>query len=307
MLSFIVRRTLLALAVAVAVSMLTFGLLRLSGDAAHEIAGANATASDVQKVRQAYGLDRPVWVQYSQWAGRVLRGDMGRSVFFDEPVSELIATRMPVTMKLGASALALAVLVSIPPGILAAMRPNSWLDRLALGVALVGQALPTFWFALILIIVFGVRLQWLPVSGADSWRHFVLPCVTLAYFAMPALMRLTRAGMLDVLGADYIRTARAKGLREGSVIFKHALRNAVVPVVAVAAVQLGFMLGGSIVVESIFALHGLGYLGWVSVQRSDFPVVQAIVLVLSLTFVLLTLLADVLNAQLDPRVRLEAR
>lgn len=306
MLNFILRRCLLALAVAVAVSMLTFGLLRLSGDTAHELAGANATAADVQKLRTAYGLDKPVWEQYGQWAGRVMRGDLGRSVFFDEPVSELIATRLPVTMSLGACSLLLAIVVSIPLGILAAVRPNGWLDRMALGAALVGQALPTFWFALILIVVFGVHLQWLPVSGSDTWRHFVLPSVTLAYFAMPALMRLTRAGMLDVLSADYIRTARAKGLRGGTVIFKHALRNAVVPVVSVSAVQLGFMLGGSIVVESIFALHGLGYLGWVSVQRSDFPVVQAIVLVLSLAFVLLTLLADVLNAQLDPRMRTEA-
>ncbi|MGB3072511.1 MAG: ABC transporter permease [Ottowia sp.] len=305
MLNFILRRCLLALAVALAVSILTFGLLRLSGDTAHELAGANATAADVQKLRKAYGLDKPLWEQYGQWAGRVARGDLGRSMFFDQPVSELIATRLPVTMTLGAASLLLAIVVSIPLGILAAVRPNGWLDRMALGAALVGQALPTFWFGLILIVVFGVHLQWLPVSGSDTWRHFVLPCVTLAYFAMPALMRLTRAGMLDVLGADYIRTARAKGLRGGTVIFKHALRNAVVPVVSVSAVQLGFMLGGSIVVESIFALHGLGYLGWESVQRSDFPVVQAIVLVLSLTFVLLTLLADILNAQLDPRMRTE--
>ncbi len=306
MLNFIIRRCLLALAVALTVSILTFGLLRLSGDTAHELAGANATATDVQKLREAYGLDRPVWEQYGQWIGHVVRGDLGRSVFFDEPVSELISTRIPVTMTLGVCSLLLAIVVSIPLGILAAVRPNGWLDRMALGAALVGQALPTFWFALILIVVFGVHLQWLPVSGSDTWLHFVLPCVTLAYFAMPALMRLTRAGMLDVLGADYIRTARAKGLRSTTVIFKHALRNAVVPVVSVSAVQLGFMLGGSIVVESIFALHGLGYLGWVSVQRSDFPVVQAIVLVLSLAFVLLTLLADVLNAQLNPRLRTEA-
>jgi len=303
MLEFLLRRVVLALAVAFAVSIIAFSLLRLSGDLAQELAGANATALDVQLLREAYGLDRPLWAQYLQWAGQVLRGDLGRSVFFDEPVADLLAARLPVTMRLGAFALVLALVVAIPLGILAAMRPGTWVDRIALGTALVGQAMPTFWFALLLIVVFGVKLRWLPVSGNDSWRHFILPAVTLAYFAMPALMRLTRAGMLEVMSADYIRTARAKGLRPSSIILKHALRNAIIPVVSVAAVQLGFMLGGSIVVESIFALHGVGYLGWISVQRADFPVVQAIVLVLSLVFVMLTLLADLLNAKLDPRMR----
>jgi peptide/nickel transport system permease protein len=219
------------------------------------------------------------------------------------PVGELIADRLPVTLMLGICALAFALSLSLPLGVLAAVKPNSWLDRLALGLSVLGQALPSFWFALILIIVFGLKLRWLPVSGNDTWQHFVLPAIALGYYATPAFMRLTRAGMLEALASDYIRTARAKGLRTVTVLFKHALRNAIIPVVAVAAVQFGFMLGGSIVIESVFSLHGLGYLGWEAISRADFPVVQAIVLILACIYVLLTLFADMLNAVLDPRLR----
>jgi peptide/nickel transport system permease protein len=164
--------------------------------------------------------------------------------------------------------------------------------------------MPSFWFALLLMFFFGVTLKVLPISGSDTWQHFVLPAIALGYYATPAIMRLTRSGMLEVLGSDYIRTARAKGLRPGSVLFKHALRNALAPVVALAAVQLGFMLGGSVVIETVFALHGLGYLAWESIAHNDFPVVQAIVLLISLFYIVLTLLADVANAWLDPRIRI---
>jgi len=303
MIRFLLNRIGLAIVVAITVSIVTFGLLRLSGDLAAELAGASATAADIEKLRAAYGLDRPLPVQFLDWAGNALRGDLGRSVFYEEPVARLIVSRFQVTASLGACGLLLALLIAMPLGVLAALRPGSWIDRFALAFSVVGQATPAFWLALMLIILFGVQLQMLPVSGAETWRHYILPAITLAHFAVPALMRLTRAGMLDVLGADYIRTARAKGLRARSVIVKHALRNAVIPVVSVAAVQFGFMLGGSVVVESIFAIHGLGYLGWTSIRRADFPVVQAIVLVLALSFVLLTLLADALNAFLDPRMR----
>ncbi|MCY4292201.1 MAG: ABC transporter permease, partial [Roseovarius sp.] len=170
-------------------------------------------------------------------------------------------------------------------------------------VSVVGQAMPTFWFSLILIVIFAVNLGFVPVSGTDTWRHFILPTIVLGYFATPGIMRLTRAGMLEVLRADYIRTARAKGLHPVKVLFKHALRNAAIPVVGLAAVQLGFMLGGSIVVESIFALNGAGLLAFESINRNDFPVVQALILIFSIIYVLLTLLADLLNAWLDPRIR----
>jgi peptide/nickel transport system permease protein len=303
MLAFTLKRLVIALLVAVTVSVISFSLLRLSGDLAQALAGPSSTAADVEAVRKAYGLDQPLAAQYLDWAGRALHGDFGTSFFFKEPVAAMIAARLPVTMALGLSALAFALVIAIPLGVVAALRPNSWIDRLALTISVFGQALPSFWFALMLMILFGLKLRWLPISGAGTWRHFVMPSIALGYYGLPAFMRLTRAGMIEVLAADYIRTARAKGLRAPAVLFKHALRNAVIPVVALAAVQLGFMLGGSIVIESVFALHGVGYLAWESISRADFPVVQAIVLVLASFYVVLTFLADLLNAFLDPRVR----
>ena len=303
MIAYALKRILVALLVALTVSIISFALLHLSGDLAQALAGPSATAADVAQVRHAYGLDRPLPVQYLDWAGKALHGDFGQSFFLKEPVSNLIGSRFPITLTLGVAALAFALLLSIPLGVFAALRPNSWIDRLALTLSVFGQALPSFWFALMLIIVFGLKLRWLPVSGADDWDGYVLPAVALGYYAAPAFMRLTRAGMMEVLGSDYIRTARAKGLRTPTVVVKHALRNAIIPVVAVAAVQFGFMLGGSIVIESVFSLHGLGYLGWEAISRADFPVVQAIVLILASIYILLTLLADMLNAFLDPRIR----
>ena len=303
MLAYCAKRTIVALLVALTVSVISFALLHLSGDLAQALAGPSATAADVAQVREAYGLDRPIVVQYGDGIARAVRGDFSESFFLKVPVGELIADRLPVTLTLGICALVFALALSLPLGVAAAVKPNSWLDRLALGLSVLGQALPSFWFALILIIVFGLKLRWLPVSGSSTWQHFVLPAIALGYYATPAFMRLTRAGMLEVLASDYIRTARAKGLRTMSVLFKHALRNAIIPVVAVAAVQFGFMLGGSIVIESVFSLHGVGYLGWEAISRADFPVVQAIVLILACIYVLLTLLADMLNAVLDPRIR----
>lgn len=303
MLAFALKRTLVALLVAITVSIISFSLLRLSGDLAQALAGPSSTAADVEAVRKAYGLDRPLVVQYVDWAGNALHGDFGSSFFFKEPVWTMIGARLPVTMTLGICALGFALILSIPLGVIAALRPNSWVDRLALTVSVFGQALPSFWFALMLMILFGLKLRWLPISGTGTWQHFVMPSIALGYYGMPAFMRLTRAGMIEVLASDYIRTARAKGLRTPAILFKHALRNAVIPVVAVAAVQFGFLLGGSIVIESVFALHGVGFLAWESISRADFPVVQAVVLILASIYVVLTLVADLLNAFLDPRIR----
>jgi peptide/nickel transport system permease protein len=303
MLAFALKRSALALLVAATVSVISFVLLRLSGDLAAALAGPSASAADIEAVRKAYGLDEPLTRQYLSWAGRALQGDFGTSFFFKQPVAELIGERLPVTITLGLAALAFSLLTAIPLGIVAALRPNSWIDRLALTLSVLGQALPSFWFALLLMILFGLKLRWLPISGSGSWRHFVLPAIALGYYGMPAFMRLTRAGMIDVLASDYIRTARAKGLRTPTILFKHALRNAIIPVVAIAAVQLGLFLGGSIVIETVFALHGVGHLGWESISRKDFPVVQAIVLILATIYIALTLIADLLNAFLDPRIR----
>ena len=197
----------------------------------------------------------------------------------------------------------MALGISVPLGVLAAIYRHSWIDRLCLAVAVLGQALPNFFFALLLIMLLSVTWQILPVSGSDSWENFIMPSIALGYYVAPAFMRLIRAGMIEVLGADYVRTARAKGLPARTVIFKHALRNAIVPVVALAAVQLGFLLGGSVIIETIFALDGLGYLAYQSITYKDYPVMQVIVLVLSAIYVLLTLAADIANAWLDPRLR----
>ncbi|MCU7371695.1 ABC transporter permease [Paucibacter sp. O1-1] len=303
MLIYILRRLLVACSVMLTVAVLSFMLLHLSGDLATAIAGAESTSADIEKIRVQYGLDRPITTQFFDWLGAAARLDFGRSFYFQNTVMELIGERLPITLKLGAVALLLAVAVAIPLGVLAAIYRDSWVDRLALMIAVIGQAMPNFWFALTLILIFAVGLQWLPVAGNESWLHFVLPAIALGYYAMPSLMRLTRAGMLDVLGSDYIRTARAKGLSPARVIFKHALRNAIIPVVALAAVELGFMLGGSVVIESVYSLQGLGQLAWDSIARNDYPVVQAVVLIIASFYIALTFLADVLNAALDPRMR----
>jgi peptide/nickel transport system permease protein len=303
MLHFTLRRLLVALLVAITVSLISFALLRLSGDLAAAIAGPEATEAQVEAIRIDFGLDQPLAVQYIEWLLGALRLDFGNSFYFRGTVVELIADRLPVTLTLGAMAIAFALVVSIPLGVLAAVKQNTWIDRAALTVAVSGQAMPSFWFALILILVFAVNLRWLPVSGSDTWAHFVLPAVALGYYATPSIMRLTRTGMLDVLASDYIRTARAKGLRPNKVLFKHALRNALTPVVALAVVQFGFILSGSIVIETVFSLQGLGLLMWESIGRKDFPVVQAILLLIAMMYVALAFLADLLNAWLDPRIR----
>jgi peptide/nickel transport system permease protein len=282
---------------------LAFILTRLSGDLAISIAGPNATAADIEAVRKAYGLDRPVLSQFFDWVGRAATGDLGNSYFFQTRVSTLIAERMPVTLTLGLTGLSIALLVSLPMGILAAVRENTGFDRAVQMIALIGQAMPSFWLGLLLMILFGLTLGWLPISGAGSWEHFVMPGIVLAFSAIPALTRLTRAGMIQAMGSDYIRTARAKGLSRASILLKHALRNAAIPVVAIAAVQLGFMLGGSIVIEQVFALHGVGFLAWESIAKNDFPHVQAFALVLAVIYVALTMVSDLMNAVLDPRLR----
>ena len=303
MLIYTMKRFFLAILVALTVSIITFSLNQISGDPAIAMAGEAANDSDIEYIRKLYGFDKPLYEQYINWVVRAAQGDLGQSFYFRIPVTDLLAERLPVSMTLGLSAITFAIVLSVPLGVVAAMRPNSWIDRFALGLSVVGQAMPSFWLALLLIILFGVIFPILPITGSDSWLNFIMPTVVLGYYATPAIMRLTRAGMLEVLGSDYIRTARAKGLRPHTVLFKHALRNAVIPVVSLAAVQFGFMLGGSIVIESIFALHGAGYLAWESIGRLDLPVVQAIVLVFSLFYIVLTFLSDLLNAWLDPRIR----
>jgi ABC-type dipeptide/oligopeptide/nickel transport system permease component len=303
MLRFILRRLALAILVCLTVLVVSFTLTRLSGDIAISIAGPEATAEDVAIIRKNYGFDRPLVVQFIDWATHAARGDLGVSYIYKAPVADLIRERLPITLTLGLTGLVIALTTAIPLGVLAAMREGTLVDRGIGLLALFGQAMPSFWLGLVLIIWFGLKLQWLPISGVDTWQGYILPGIVLAFSAIPALMRLTRAGMIDALASDYIRTARAKGLSLAMIVLKHALRNAAMPVVSIAAVQLGFMLGGSIVIEQIFALHGVGYLAWESISKNDFPVVQAVVLLLAIIYIGLTLLADAMNAVLDPRLR----
>ena len=304
MLAYSFKRLGLALLVALTVSFISFGLLYLSSDPAIAMAGETAADEDIEAIRELYGFDRPIMVQYFEWLGKAVSGDLGKSYYFRTSVTGLISERLPTTMTLGLCAIIFAIFLAVPLGVAAAVKPNSFVDRLALFLSVMGQALPSFWFALILIVLMSVHLGILPVSGSDTWKHFVMPTVVLGYYAAPAIMRLTRTGMLEVLSSDYIRTAKAKGLRPPVVLFKHALRNAIIPVVSLAAVQFGFMLGGSIVVETIFALHGAGFLAWESITRNDLPTVQGLILVFSLFYIVLTFLADLLNAWLDPRIRI---
>ena len=303
MLVFILKRLGLAMLVAVTVSAISFSLLFLAGDPAAALAGEQATDVDIEAIRTLYGFDRPMVVQYWEWLSAALRGDFGESYYFKLPVADLVAERLSITMTLGVCGISFALLTAVPLGVVAAIRPNSLIDRFALLLSVMGQAMPSFWFGLMLIVIFSIQLGLLPPSGTKTWINFIMPTVVLGYYAMPAIMRLTRAGMLDVLSSDYIRTARAKGAGEWRVLFKHALRNAIIPVVSLAAVQMGFMLGGSIVVESIFALHGAGYLAWESIGRNDLPTVQALILIFSMFYIIFTFLSDVLNAWLDPRMR----
>jgi peptide/nickel transport system permease protein len=304
MLAFTLKRLGLAVLVALAVSALAFLLLRASGDVAVALAGEGARAEDIENIRHIYGLDRPLLLQFVDMLAKMLQGDFGQSLYFKTDVLDLVLDKLPTTVILALSSLVFALAVSLPLGVLAALHPNSWIDRLCLVLAVIGQALPNFFFALILIMVLAVTFQLLPVSGSESWANFVMPTIALGYYVAPAFMRLVRAGMIEVLASDYVRTARAMGLSRMNVVLRQALRNALVPVVALAAVQLGFLLGGSVVIETIYALDGLGYLAYQSISHLDLPVTQAIVVLLSFMYVGLTLSADLANAWLDPQLRL---
>lgn len=303
MLKYTLHKLLVAVLVAVTVSFVAFMLLRLSGDLATAIGGESARGEDIARIRAQLGLDRPVLTQYWDWASRAATGDFGRSYYYPEPVWTLLEERLPVTLRLACWGLVISLVIGVPLGVLAALRPNTLIDRVAMTLAVLGQALPTFWLGLLLIILFGLVLRWLPISGADTWMHYILPSFVLGYYSTPAVMRLTRSGMLEVLATDYIRTAYSKGLPHRTVLFKHALRNAVIPVVALASVQFGLMLSGSVVIETVFAMQGIGQLAWESISRQDFPVVQAVLLLVSMFYVWLTFASDLINAWLDPRIR----
>ena len=300
---FLLRSLLLAALVCLTVLVVSFALSRLSGNLAINIAGPDASPEAIAKIERELGLDRPLPVQFLDWAGRAARGDLGSSYLFHERVSSLIASHLPVTLTLGVIAIAIAVAIAVPLGIVAALNEGSPIDTAAGMIALAGQAVPSFWLGLMLILWFGVDLHWLPIAGLETWQGYVLPSFVLAFVAIPVMLRMTRSGMVDAMASDYVRTARAKGLSRAAIVLKHAFRNAAMPVVAVSAVQLGFILGGSVVVEVVFNVRGVGYLAWESIGKGDFPVIQAVVLLFAVIFVGLTLISDLFGAVLDPRLR----
>ena len=303
MLKFVLRRLVISVLVAITVSLLTFVLLRLAGDPAAAIAGEGSTAADVERVRVEYGFDRPLWVSYGMWLGRILSGDFGYSPVLRADVAPLILERLPVTLTLGFLALIVALLIAMPLGVAAGLRPRSIVDRIAIVVSTLGQAIPTFWLGLTLILYFGLYWRMFPTSGSATLKHMVLPAVTLGFYSFPGMLRLVRSGVIDSKNSDYIRTARSKGLSPLWITFRHIMPNALIPVVSLAAVQFGMMLGGSIVVEAIFSINGLGQLAWQAIQRTDVEVLQGVVLTIALIYILLMFVADLLNSLIDPRIR----
>jgi peptide/nickel transport system permease protein len=305
MLKFILKRLVLGLAVAFTVSLATFLMLNLAADPAARVAGEDATQEAIEQIRAQYGFDRPLYVRFFEWMGQLVTGDFGNSYYWKQPVFDLLINRAPVTLTLAAGALTVTIVLGLTLGVLAALKPNGWLDRFALSFGTAAQAVPNFWFGLILIILLGVTFPIFPVSGDSTWMHFVLPCFVLGTSAVPQVLRLTRTGMIEVLGSDYIRTARAKGFRPRQILFRHALRNALLPIVSVITIQIGYKLGGSVITESVFALNGLGRLAYESILGADIPTVQMLVFFFALVFIILSILGDILNAWLDPRMRVE--
>ena len=291
---------------AVGVSLVVFGLVHLSGDPVLLMVSSDAPPDVVATTRHALGFDRPLHRQFTDYVTRAARGDLGVSLRSNLPVAALIRERLPATVELTVAALLIAVAIAIPAGIVSAVKRGSALDRLAMVGAVAGQAVPIFWLALLLIAFFGVYLRWLPVFGRGSPAHLVLPAVSLSTVILGRLARLVRSSMLEVLGQDYVRTARAKGVGEVRVLAGHALKNAAIPIVTLLGLQFAQLLGGAVVTETIFAWPGIGRLVVEAIFNRDFPVVQGVVLVVSLIFVAVNLLVDLAYAALDPRIRTEA-
>jgi ABC-type dipeptide/oligopeptide/nickel transport system permease component len=300
---YILRRLALLVPLLLGASILVFLTMRLiPGDPARLALGPEATEDQVQLMRRQWGLDQPLPVQYVYWLGHALQGDFGRSTVSRVPAGQEIALRLPATLQLTLLSMLVATTVGLGLGVLAAVRHNTWLDRASMLVALLGVCTPTFWLGLMLILVFSVQLAWLPSFGQGGLAHLVLPALTLGAAASAVIARVTRSSLLDVLGADYLRTARAKGLTEQVVVARHALKNALIPVLTLLGLEFGGLLAGAIVTETVFAYPGIGLLLVSSVNNRDFAVVQAALLLFAVQFVLINLLVDVLYAFVDPRI-----
>ena len=290
------------LAVMLGTASLVFVVLRLTGDPAMMVAPPGATLDDLAAIRRDLGLDRSIAAQYVEFLRKLAVGDLGESFRYRRPALEIVTERAGATVQLALAAQLLAIAVAIPLGVISAIRRDTWLDAALTGLATLGQSIPNFWLGLMAIVVFAVHLGWLPTSGRGGWLHLVLPAITLSSYSMASLTRLMRSSVLEVLGSDYVRTARAKGLSAGSVLFKHALKNALIPVVTLTGLQLGVLLSGAVIVETVFAWPGIGRLTIEAIHTRDYPLVQAGVVLMAMLFVVVNQGVDLCYRWLDPRV-----
>ena len=298
------KRLLGTIPVIFGVLLLTFVLVHsIPGDPVEVMLGESATSADREVLRQNLGLDEPLPIQFFQYVAKVAQGDLGVSIHSKKPIVDLLAERLPATIKLAALALMIAISIGVPLGIVAALKVDRWADNLATVLSLTVSAMPHFWLGPLLMMVFALWLGLLPVSGMDANTSIILPALTLGFGLAAILMRMSRASMLEVLHEDFIRTARAKGLPEKTVILKHALRAALLPIVTVLGLQLGSLLAGTVITETVFAWDGIGRLLVESIEKRDYPVTQACVLVIALTYVFVNLLTDIIYTRIDPRVR----
>jgi len=311
---YILNRLAQMIPVVFGVLVVVFIMLKLTpGDPAAAMLGIQATPEELVRVRHAMGLDRPWHVQFGIWLGNALQGDLGSSYISKKPVTELLLTRLPVTLELSIFAMLLAILIGIPAGIISAARRYSWVDYLITSLALFGVSMPSFWFAILLIYLFSLYLGWLPASGYMPWsrgvwphiRSLIMPGLALGLFLMGALVRFCRTSMIETLVQDYVRTARAKGISQTLILLRHALKNALIPTVTVLGIQFGALLGGAIIIETIFAFPGIGTMMLTAVNQRDYPVVQGVTLVVAIAFTLSNLLVDILYTWLNPRIRYE--
>jgi ABC-type dipeptide/oligopeptide/nickel transport system permease component len=303
--TYIFRRLIQGFFTFLGVSALVFVMGHLTGDPIRLMVPETATREQREEVRRRLGLDRPVLVQYGVFLGNLAHGDLGRSYLQRQEVSELVLERMPATLELALVSMLISIVISIPLGVFVALKRNTPWDLLGSSLALIGQAMPNFWFGMVLIIIFAVELKWLPISGRGTFTQLILPAVTLAMASVGYFTRLMRSSMLDVLGQDYMRTARSKGATERTILVRHGLKNALIPGITMMGMQFGNVLTGAFIIETVFAWPGIGRLGVNSLFERDFPVIQGVIILSSVVFVLSNLLVDVLYSVLDPRIRLE--
>lgn len=304
MLQYVIKRLLSIIPVLFGISLLLFFMLRaLPGDPAQVLAGQMATPEEIELIRHQLGLDKPVYIQYAVFLGRLAKFDLGRSARTQNPVIQEVWARLPNTMLLATVAITLACLFGIPAGIISAIRPYTFLDYLVTSAALFGISMPVFWLGLMLVVVFSIMLPWLPAGGTGSWKHVILPSITLTAFVVAFIARMTRSSMLEVLSQDYTTTARSKGLKEKVVVIKHALKNALIPIITVVGLQFGMLLGGAVLTETVFAWPGVGRLIVDSILARDYPVIQGTILIFGLIYTLINLMVDVIYAYVDPRIR----